>query len=69
MKRTEAKDPNDPASALMGDTIDKAYQVYDCIFVFDAAMVTHLHADCTINATAILERQEKAIQKLKMKKT
>jgi hypothetical protein len=28
-------------------------------------MVTHLHADCTVDATTILERQEKAIQKLK----
>jgi hypothetical protein len=28
-------------------------------------MVTHLHADCTVDATTILERQEKAINKLK----
>ncbi len=28
-------------------------------------MVTHLHADCTVDAMAILERQEKAVNKLK----
>jgi hypothetical protein len=67
-KRTEAKDPNDPASAHMADMIDEAYQIYDWIFIFEAAMVTHLHADCTVDATAILERQEKAILKLKMMK-
>jgi hypothetical protein len=66
--RTEPKDPNDPASALMADTIEEAYQIYDWLFIFEAAMVTHLHADCTVDATAILERQEKAIQKLKTMK-
>jgi hypothetical protein len=67
-KRTDPKDPNDPMSALMADTIEEAYQMYDWLFIFEAAMVTHLHADCTVEATAILERQEKAIQKLKTMK-
>jgi hypothetical protein len=47
-KRTEPKDPNDPMSALMADTIEEAYQMYDWLFMFEAAMVTHLHADCTV---------------------
>jgi hypothetical protein len=63
--RTEPKDPSDPESAMMADNIDEAYQIYDWLFVFEAAMVTHLHADCTVDATTILERQEKAINKLK----
>jgi hypothetical protein len=29
------------------------------------SMVTHLHADCMVDDTTILERQEKAIAKLK----
>jgi hypothetical protein len=28
-------------------------------------MVAHLHADCTVDATAVLERQEMALNKLK----
>lgn len=67
-KRTEPKDPNDPASALMADTIEEAYQLYNWLFIFEADMVTHLHADCTVDMTAILERQEKAINKLKSMK-
>jgi hypothetical protein len=67
-KRTEAKDPNDPLSALMANTIEEAYQIYDWLFVFEAAMVTHLHADCTVDATAILELQDMAINKLKVLK-
>jgi hypothetical protein len=51
-KRTE---PKDPMSAFMADTIEEAYQIYDWLFVFEAAMVTHLHADCTVDVTAILE--------------
>ena len=38
---------------------------YNWLFVFEAAMVTHLHADCTVDATAVLERQEMALNKLK----
>lgn len=67
-KRTEPKDPNDPASTLMTNMIEEAYQLYDWLFGFEADMVTHLHADCTVDTTAILERQEKAINKLKSMK-
>jgi hypothetical protein len=67
-KRTEPKDPDNPMSALMVDKIEEAYQMYDWLFVFEVAVVTHLHADCTMDATALLERQEKAIKKLKSTK-
>jgi len=63
--RSEKKDPADPESALKADTIDEAYEKYDWLFIFEAAMVTHMHADCTVDETTILERQEKAITKLK----
>jgi hypothetical protein len=52
----------------MADTIDEACHIYDWLFVFEAAIVTHLQADCTVDATAILERQEKVINKLKTMK-
>jgi hypothetical protein len=63
--RTETKDPNDLESAFKADTIEEAYEKYDWLFVFEAAMVMHMHADCTVDETTILERQEKAINKLK----
>ncbi len=60
--RTETKDPNDPESASMADNMEDEYEKYDWLFVFEAAMVTHLHVDCTVDATTILERQEKSIK-------
>jgi hypothetical protein len=63
--RLDAKDPADPESALKADTIKEAYEKFDWLFIFEAAMVTHLHADCTVDETTILECQEKAINKLK----
>jgi hypothetical protein len=66
--RSETKEPADPESALKADTIEKAYEKYDGLFVFEAAMVMHLHADCTVDETTILEHQEKAIAKLKNRK-
>jgi hypothetical protein len=67
-KRMEAKDPYDPQSVLMADNMEEAYQKYDWLFVFEAAMVTHLHADSSVDGTAILERQELAQEKLKSTK-
>ena len=64
-KRTEKKDPTDPRSVLIADNIDEAYKKYDWLFVFEAAMVTHLHADSSVDGTAALERQELAQEKLK----
>jgi hypothetical protein len=63
--RSEAKDPSEPKSALKADNIEEAYEKYDWLFIFKAAMVTHMHAACTVDETTILERQEKAITKLK----
>lgn len=57
-KRKELKDPADPLSALMADNIEEAYQKHDCLFVFEAAMVTYLYADSSVGGTAILGRQE-----------
>lgn len=57
-KRTEPKDPANPLSTLVADNIEEAYQKYDWVFVFEAAMVTHLHADSSVDGTAILERQQ-----------
>jgi hypothetical protein len=62
--RTETKDPTDPESALKADMIEEAYEKYDWLFIFEAPMVTHVHADCTVDEATILERQEKAINKL-----
>jgi hypothetical protein len=62
---SEIKDPTDPESALKADNIEEAYAKYEWLYVFEVAMVTHLHADCTVNDTTILERQEKAIANLK----
>jgi len=63
--RSEIKDPTDPESALKADNNKEAYAKYDWLYVFEAAMVTHLHADHTVDDTTILEHQEKAITKLK----
>ena len=63
--RNEKKDENDPESALKADNIEEAYEKYDWLFVFEAAMVTHMHADCNVDKTTILERQEKTINELK----
>jgi hypothetical protein len=52
-------------SALKADNIEEAYEKYDWLFVFEAAMVTHMHADCNVDKTTILERQEKTINELK----
>ncbi len=61
--RNETKDLTDPESILKANNIDEAYEKYDWLFIFEAA--THLHADCTVDDTTILECQEKAISKLK----
>jgi hypothetical protein len=63
--RNEKKDENDPESALKADNIEEAYEKYDWLFAFEAAMVTHMHADCNVDKTTILECQEKTINKLK----
>ena len=59
------KDPADRVSALKVEKFKEAYEKYDWLFIFEAAMVTHLHADCTVDETIILEHQKKAITKIK----
>lgn len=49
----------------MADNIKEAYQKYDWLFIFEAAMVTHLHADTSVDGTAIMKWQELAQEKLK----
>ena len=51
----EMKDLTNPESMLKADNIDEAYEKYDWLFIFEAAMVTHLHADYTVDDTTILE--------------
>jgi hypothetical protein len=63
--RNEDKDMSDPESVLKADTIEEAYQKNDWLFIFEAAMVMHMHAGCTVDETTILEWQEKSITKLK----
>ena len=56
--RTETKDTTNPESALKANTIEEAYEKYDWLFIFEAAMVLHLHADFTVDEANILECQE-----------
>jgi len=35
------------------------------LFVLKVAILTHLHEDCAVYTTTIIERQEKAMKKLK----
>jgi hypothetical protein len=62
-KRTEPKDPTDPQSALMEDTIEEAYEKHDWLYMLEAAMVMHLREDCTIDAAAVSKCQELLISK------
>jgi hypothetical protein len=64
--RNNAKDTADPESAFKKkETIEDANEKYDWLFMFEANMGTHIHADCTVDDTTILECQEKAMTKLK----
>jgi len=64
-KRTEKKDPNDPQSPLTADCMEQAYELQDWLLVFEIAMVTHLHVDQAVDDTAMLQRQEMQLEKLK----
>ena len=63
--RSKTKDLVDLESMLKKDTIEEAYEKYEWHFIFKAAMVTHMNADCTVDETTILECQEKTITELK----
>ena len=64
-KRTEKKDPNDPQTPLTADDMEQAYTLQDWLLVFEIAMVTHLHVDQAVDDTAMLQRQEMQLEKLK----
>ena len=64
--RSEMKGTLDLEIILKADTIEEAYEMYDWLFIFKAAIVTHLHADYTVNETTILKHHEKALDKLKI---
>ncbi len=50
---------------LKADEVEEAYEKYDWLFIFEVAMVTHMHANCMVDQTTILKCQKKAITKLK----
>jgi hypothetical protein len=52
-KRTEKKDPNDPQPPLTADYMEQAYELQD------------LHVDQAVDETAMLQRQEMQLEKLK----
>jgi hypothetical protein len=61
-------DPSDPQAGLVANNIEQAYEKQDWLFVFEAAMVAHLQVDVAIDETAVLQRQEKQLEKLKTMK-
>jgi hypothetical protein len=64
-KRAIPTDPADPFAKLTADNMEEAYEKQDWLFVFEAAMATHLQVDAAVDATAELQRQEKQMEKLK----
>ena len=64
-KRTTLTDPTDSLTGLNADDMEEAYALQDWLFVFEAAMVIHLQVDAAEDETAVLQRQEKQLEKLK----
>ena len=48
--------------------MEAAYGLQDWLFMFEAAMVTHLQVDVAVDETSVLQRQEKQLEKLKATK-
>ena len=67
-KRASPTDPADPQKGLIADDMEEAYEKQDWLFVFEAAMATHLQVDAGVDETAVLQRQEKQLEKLKTTK-
>ena len=67
-KRANPTDPADPQKGLIADDMEEAYEKQDWLFVFEAAMATHLQVDAAVDDTAVLQRQEKQLEKLKATK-
>ena len=57
-KRVHQTDPTDPLKALIADNMEEAYDMQDWLFVFEAAMATHLQVDAVVDKTAVLQGQE-----------
>jgi hypothetical protein len=45
--------------------MEQANEIQDWLLVFEIAMVTHLHVDQAVDETAMLQRQEMQLEKLK----
>ena len=67
-KRVHQTDPTDPLKGLIADNMEEAYDKQDWLFVFEAAMATHLQVDAAVDETAVLQRQERQLDKLKTTK-
>ena len=63
-KRTTPTDLTDSLSGLIAEDMEAAYGLQDWLFVFEAAMVTHLQVDAAVDETAVLQRQEKQLEKI-----
>ena len=68
-KRVHQIDPTDPLKGLIADNMEEAYDKQDWLFVFKAAMATHLQVDAAVDETAVLQRQERRLDKLKRRNT
>ena len=53
-KHTTLTDPMDPLARLIADDMEAAYGLQDWLFLFEAAMVTHLQVDAAVDETAVL---------------
>jgi hypothetical protein len=49
----------------MADDMEEAFDKQDWIFVFKVAIATHLQLDAAVDETAVLQRQEKQLERLK----
>jgi hypothetical protein len=67
-KRAIPTDPTDPLAHLIADNMEDAYEKQDWLFVFEAAMATHLQVDAAVDDTAELQQQEKQMVKIKSTK-
>jgi hypothetical protein len=54
-KRAIPTDPTDPLAHLIADNLEDAYEKQDWLFVFEAAMATHLQVDAAVYDTAELQ--------------
>jgi hypothetical protein len=67
-KRVHPIGPTDPSKRLIADSMEEAYDKQDWLFAFEAAMAAHLQVDVAVDKTAILQRQERQLDKFKTTK-